>query len=63
MTERSINLKESDDMADAPTTRREVELDERVDREGTDNQRYQITGDPSYLRGDERKARDERTKG
>jgi hypothetical protein len=53
----------NDMAADSPTTRREVELDSRVDETGFDNQRYQTTGDPSHLSGDERRARDERVKG
>jgi hypothetical protein len=49
------------DMADSPTTRREVALDSRVDPHDIENQKYQNSGDPAYLRGDARDARDERT--
>lgn len=49
-------------MADSPTTRREVENDSRVDKEGFDNKRYQTTGDPDYLSGSARDARDERAR-
>jgi hypothetical protein len=48
------------DMADSPTTRREVAIDPRVDAHDLDNQKYQNSGDPAYLSGDARKARDER---
>jgi hypothetical protein len=48
-------------MADSPTTRREVAVDPRVDPHDLDNQKYQNTGDPNYLSGSAREARDEKT--
>jgi hypothetical protein len=48
------------DMGDSPTTRREVATDSRVDPHDLENQKYQNSGDPAYLSGSAREARDER---